>query len=278
MMENKYTLPCYTFGWRGTAALIGGGFLPLLLCSTFAAVLLIFFKTNIEGSETYMMVTNVLMWCGAIFCFDYFACRPETHQKLNFNFSRKDIATYFLILPMMMGMMLIAEYATTLIPVTGSFWGPLYDKYAQLLDQLTGSFSTMLIMTVLMAPIFEEIVFRGIILKGMTNKGVKPISAIWISSIIFGLVHANPWQFVGAVLLGFVLGTVYYRTGSLLLPMLLHGFNNLCSTLLITFTQTESFSEFLKIPEFPLLIGGALIFVLSYIFFVKKYSLPKPTL
>ena len=62
--------------------------------------------------------------------------------------------------------------------------------------------ATMIVMAVIMAPIFEEIVFRGIIQKGLINKGTKPGVAIAISSIVFGLVHGNPWiiLFVGIVL------------------------------------------------------------------------------
>ena len=76
-------------------------------------------------------------------------------------------------------------------------------------------------MAVVMAPIFEEIVFRGILQKGLINKGWEPTKAIWVSAIVFGFVHGNPWQFVGAVLLGYVLGLVYHRTKSLLMPILL---------------------------------------------------------
>ena len=126
-------------------------------------------------------------------------------------------------------------------------------------------------MAVIMAPIFEEIIFRGIIQKGLINNGIKPVKAIWISAILFGLVHGNPWQFVGAVLLGYVLGIVYEKTKSLLLPILLHAFNNLTSTLLITFTDTESFSIALKVPEWTIFLAGIILFsTFCYLFLHKN--------
>ena len=75
-------------------------------------------------------------------------------------------------------------------------------------------------------PIIEEIIFRGIIQKGMINNGVKPRNAILVSALIFGIVHFNPWQFIGAFLLGIVLGVVYFKTKSLLMSIFLHFFNN----------------------------------------------------
>ena len=54
------------------------------------------------------------------------------------------------------------------------------------------------------APILEEMLFRGIILKYLLKK-YRPLTAIIISSLVFGLFHMNIWQFVGAGLLGLLL-------------------------------------------------------------------------
>ncbi len=271
-MSQNSTLPKFTFGWKGAAALIGGAFLPILILSLLDVVALLIFKTNIQYREWYLLVSNTIMWCGAIWAFDYLVCRPETGKKLNFNFSSKNLYTYFLVFPMMFSMGLIAEYLSTLIPVTGPIFGDMYEFYSKFLNQLSGDPVLMVIMAVVMAPVFEEIVFRGIIMKGMLNKGVKPTRAIWISALVFGLIHGNPWQFVGATLLGFVLGLVYYKTKSLLLPILLHGFNNLVSTLLMTTFKTESFADAFRLPEWAILIAGVVIFGTFYFLFTKKYK------
>ena len=173
---------------------------------------------------------------------------------------------------MMLGMMFIGEFVTSQIPITGPFFGKYYDFFTDLMSQLTNNPVVMILTAVIMAPIFEEIIFRGIIQKGMINNGVKPWKAIFIASIIFGLVHGNPWQFVGAVLLGCVLGLVYYKTKSLLLPMLLHGFNNLCSSILILYTKNESFSEAFKVSDYIIFTIGVVLFSLFYYLFMKKYK------
>ncbi len=75
------------------------------------------------------------------------------------------------------------------------------------------------------APILEEMLFRGIILKYLLKK-YRPLTAIILSAFIFGLFHMNIWQFVGAGLLGLLLGYMYWRSGTLFYSVLLHFLNN----------------------------------------------------
>ena len=170
----------------------------------------------------------------------------------------------------MFGMMLVGEFVTSQIPTTGPFFGDFYKFFEGLMSNLVDDQTVMVITAVIMAPIFEEIIFRGIMQKGMMNNGVEPWKAILLSSILFGLIHGNPWQFVGATLLGCVLGLVYYKTKSLLLPMLLHGFNNLCSAILIFYTQKESFAEAFNVSEWMLLGIGIVLFSIFFYLFVFR--------
>lgn len=80
----------------------------------------------------------------------------------------------------------------------------------------------------ILAPLAEEVVFRGAILRtllGIMSKKNHWV-AIMISAAIFGIVHANLAQFINALLMGLILGWMYYRTGSLVPGILLHWVNN----------------------------------------------------
>ena len=79
---------------------------------------------------------------------------------------------------------------------------------------------------VIAAPVIEEFIFRGIILDGLLKK-YSPTKSILISSILFGIVHLNPWQFISAFILGSFSGWVYYRTKKLSLSIIIHSVNNL---------------------------------------------------
>ena len=80
----------------------------------------------------------------------------------------------------------------------------------------------------ILAPLAEEIVFRGAILRTLLDMMSKKNHwvAIMISAAIFGAAHGNSAQFVNALLMGLVLGWMYYRTKSLVPGILLHWVNN----------------------------------------------------
>lgn len=78
----------------------------------------------------------------------------------------------------------------------------------------------------LLAPVVEEVVFRGAILRtllsGMENKwGAICISAFW-----FAIIHFNPAQMPHAFLMGWLMGWLYMRTGSIVPGVVFHWSNN----------------------------------------------------
>ncbi len=80
----------------------------------------------------------------------------------------------------------------------------------------------------ILAPLAEEIVFRGAILRtllGMMSKKNHWV-AIMVSAAVFGVAHGNTAQFVNALLMGLLLGWMYYRTKSLVPGILMHWVNN----------------------------------------------------
>lgn len=273
-MQKQPSASHFTFDWMGALILIGGMFAGTMLVAVLNTLSIFLFNRNFQYEDFYLIIANAAGFLTAIFAFDHLIVRPQTGRKLNFNVAAASFSTYLLVFPMMFGMMLIAEFISAKIPTTGAFFGPSYEFFTELMAQMTKDEATLIVLAVIMAPLFEEIIFRGIILKGLINKGMRPLTAILLSSLAFGIVHGNPWQFAGAVLLGSVLGFVYYKTKTLLLPILLHAFNNFCSALLIFYADTESFAETFKISEYLLLAAGVSLFGITCYLFSKKYSIP----
>lgn len=83
-----------------------------------------------------------------------------------------------------------------------------------------------LIAIVVAAPVLEELIFRGIILDGLLKR-YSPLKSILVSSALFGFLHLNPWQFVGAFTIGIFSGWVYHKTKNLSLCVAIHLANNL---------------------------------------------------
>ena len=78
----------------------------------------------------------------------------------------------------------------------------------------------------LFAPLTEELVFRGAILKALLQWKPNPWVGIVISALLFALVHMNPAQMPHAVLVGLLLGWMYYRTDSVIPGVVYHWVNN----------------------------------------------------
>ena len=75
-------------------------------------------------------------------------------------------------------------------------------------------------------PILEEIGVRGILLGGLLKSRYRPWLAILVTALIFALLHGVGVHFVVSLVFGIILGWLYWRTGSVILCMIIHVVNN----------------------------------------------------
>jgi len=78
----------------------------------------------------------------------------------------------------------------------------------------------------ILAPIVEELMLRGLTLNKALSR-TNTITAILISSIIFGILHMNVIQGIFAFLIGIPLALVFIKTKSIIPCILCHLANNL---------------------------------------------------
>ena len=120
----------------------------------------------------------------------------------------------------------------------------------------------------LMAPIAEEVLFRGAIQGHLLSEGWNPWRAIFISAALFSLVHGNPVQMLAAFPMGVVLGWIAWRTGSIVLPVILHVVNNTVSCVMYrTGFEDASFVEWLEMQDGMLIALSFVLFALSFLIF-----------
>lgn len=268
--ESKH--PAFRMNWKGAVALLGGLLFVLFILSTINVAVLFSTGINLQYQMWFNALMNIFPLLGAILAFDFFIVRRQTGKPLNFNFRLPNLMTLVFIFPMMIGMMFIAEFFTSLVPTDGPVFGEFYNRVSGIFKDMMKDPILMFIMLVISAPILEEIIFRGIIQKGLINNGSSPKKAIFIAAIFFAVVHGNPWQFVGAILLGSFLGYIYHVTKSLLVPILLHAFNNGLSYVLMMGPKVESFYECLGLEPWQVCALGLIIFGSFYYLFNKKYK------
>lgn len=92
----------------------------------------------------------------------------------------------------------------------------------------------IIITTGILGPILEELVFRGIVYKKL-KKLVKPLAALIITGLLFGLFHGNIIQFLYAFLLNFILVKSYEKEENILVPIIIHSSANIITTLVLSF-------------------------------------------
>lgn len=125
--------------------------------------------------------------------------------------------------------------------------------------------------TVLMAvlpAIAEETLCRGILFGGLSTKGMA--FGVFISALLFSLMHQNPLQTVHQFGLGIVLAVVFALSGSIVPCIVLHFLNNFITLLLTAYIpQVDEFIYSLGSWNyltgfFSVIIGAFLLTVLLY--------------
>ena len=134
---------------------------------------------------------------------------------------------------------------------------------------------------VIAAPLLEELIFRGVMLDGLLKR-YSPVKAILVSSILFGFVHLNPWQFVGAFLIGVFIGWIYYHTRSLSLAIIIHAVNNFVSFLFVfigekfygldcaTMNKMTFVESYGSLTNFVFITVGAILVFVTFVCLLKK--------
>ena len=126
----------------------------------------------------------------------------------------------------------------------------------------------MIINLIIIAPISEEIALRGIVFTRI-EKTTNPITAIIVSSVLFGLMHLMAGGIilvVGTFIMGAILGLVFYKTNSLFVCFVAHAVSNLPD--FIFYNSPQLSSKLMALLE----IVSCIVFIFSFIILIRKKS------
>jgi uncharacterized protein len=235
--------------------LMVGAFLGATLLS------LLLFRADVLGAWHFPLSYLLQFSCPLLAV--YYVYRHQTGKPLQVSKQVFAWQSLLMMLPMMIGGMLFLEFWLDLIPTEGGMLGDMYQKMAEIMAGIMVEPWAIFVSVVILAPIFEELIFRGLILQSYLNHGVLPWRAILYSAFWFGFIHGNPWQFVGAFLLGLVLSYAYYRYQNIVLVMLLHAFNNGVALYLQTH-EISNLNQWLHLPLWAGLVLGAVLLYFGF--------------
>lgn len=123
------------------------------------------------------------------------------------------------------------------------------------------------LITVLLAPVMEELLYRKAIINRTAMFGQK--QAIIFSALCFGLAHGNFYQFFYAFLVGIVFGYVYSETGKVIYTIILHALLNFIGGFLPLLIE-NSFASDITRNAYALLLAviEVAFYVLGLVFLV----------
>ena len=175
----------------------------------------------------------------------------------------------------------LPAYWIVQLTTKSSMMAKLYEDFLEAMKQITaGPFWSCFLGTAIFAPIFEEWCVRGMVLRGLLTRK-KPFWAILISALFFCIMHLNPWQGIEALIIGMIMGYVYFKTGSLLLTMLIHFVNNAFSVIAAHIDSLKDYQglywvEVMDKSSYTILYIIACIILLCCLYSFSRIKLENP--
>jgi membrane protease YdiL (CAAX protease family) len=221
---------------------------------------------KLVGNEAAVLLYQILAM-GIPFLI-VFTIRKRKSARTSFNLTLQDKS----IIPI-----IIVAGIVLLLGVVGPISGliPVPESMKQAFAKAAShtGLSTFILM-VIAAPVLEELIFRGIILDGLLRR-YSPKTSILISSLLFAIVHLNPWQFVTGFIMGAFIGWVYYKTKSLLAAIIIHASANFSVYFLRFFIDSSMIDKtYIEsvggVTSFVLILLGSILVVSICIYFLKR--------
>ncbi len=111
------------------------------------------------------------------------------------------------------------------------------------------------------AALCEETLIRGVFQQALESR-MRAGVAIALSSVVFAMIHFNPWGGIQILMIAVVLGAVAWRTGSVIPTIVIHAMNN--GIVLVSNNLDESVTAWYGSRasiEPPVLVAGAVLFI-----------------
>jgi len=140
----------------------------------------------------------------------------------------------------------------------GLFDSFLLERFAATFTNASAPWFVALTAAIAVGPaIGEELLFRGIILRSLAARLPGGL-AVLLSAILFGAIHFDALQGLGAMLIGLYLGFLALATGSLWPAIAAHAINNLLCALLARLDPEGAGSAFDAGHPWPLVAASVL--------------------
>lgn len=215
-----------------------------LFVNIIASMIVVFSLKAVDGVEptgglsmslAYVLSFVMLFVCLTIY--RHIRSRRDDEIKLESIFKSKVFSPSILL----WGILLTLASQIVLDPFVALF----PDSSESMYDVLSHLGGYAILLTVFIAPLFEELVFRGVVLNDI-RRSFGSFTAIIASALLFSVIHLNMAQILPAFLAGIVFGYVYVVSRSIWSVIILHMINNALAYLFYSIVPKEDLSKSLS--------------------------------
>lgn len=229
---------------KKTSSGIGYFIFAMILALNAVSVLLMVLAIIVDGSlknPAYLLLDNIAS-ISSMFIIGLFYCLFSKTQ-LNDVFPLKKISLKMAAatVTISLALALLANFFADLFVGGISLFG--IKNYAEMDFEITNPVEIILnIIAISIIPaLSEEFAFRGIILSRLRKYGDG--FAVFISALLFGLLHGNIVQIPFAFIVGLGLAFVTIKTSSIIPAIITHFLNNLSSVIISIIEENKLMSE-----------------------------------
>lgn len=207
------------------AAIFLFGIAPSATGTTYNIDDLMALASNMDFNTVISIIFSV--FCIALFAIWYYrSCSGNFKLNIKKDFHGFEILGIVLLVP---GTQFMSSIVTGMISMAFPSW---LEDYMELIENagLSGEVSLlMMIYSVCLAPISEELIFRGVTLR-IARRAFPFWIANFIQALLFGIFHMNPLQGCYTFILGLFMGYICEKGGTLYHAIFFHFLFNLWGT------------------------------------------------
>ncbi|MGB7583037.1 MAG: CPBP family intramembrane glutamic endopeptidase [Sedimentisphaerales bacterium] len=135
------------------------------------------------------------------------------------------------VMPVVLGAIILTTIIGKLL-LGDKFQMPQHEELKQIIAYSQWQVRALIVFTaIVVVPFVEELIFRGMIQTALRSYIVRPWPAIFVTSLVFIIFHANPEHWLALFALSLCLGYTYEKSGSLFRSIFVHALFNAMSVL-----------------------------------------------
>lgn len=234
-----------------------------IIAALFFTLIIIIIFPEIESNDDLYMIVFLMF----ILLFFIYALRGTTGLKTDLNNiflkeNRNEILYVFAVnLIFAFIFTFFIAIMDMLIGITDPTWVSIFDIDS--VDLSPSAFVLSGIISIIFAPLLEELIFRGVLLNRLKIR-IGIIPSILITSILFAIGH-DTGGMLSAFVFGICMCILYLKTDNILVPMAVHFINNLFAVIIETARFDYFISQFPQVLILGLAVAIAAISLTRYI-------------